>query len=388
MTETSFSAAARVMFVLAAFVVIVAGIRSAESIMVTFLLSGFFAIICAPPFMLMQRKGLPAWLSLVLVVLIISLFQLILLSIITTSLNDFSKDLPTYQERLRSLLGGIVGQLNAWGVDIPRDKLVQHFDPSTLFKLAVDTLGNLGSVLSNSFLIVLTVIFMLFEGTSLPAKLQRAFGEGSDHMRHVERFLDNVKQYMTIKVLVSLATGLIIYLWLLIIGVEYPLLWALIAFLFNFIPNIGSIIAAVPAMLLALVQLGPLHMLLTAIGYLVSNLLMGNVVEPRYMGRGLGLSTLIVFLSLVFWGWVLGPVGMLLSVPLTMLLKIAFESSADTKWIAILMGPDVEPVNKQELESVVHESEEEPSENSQDTEVSDSEEVKKDANEKQQKPEE
>jgi predicted PurR-regulated permease PerM len=133
----------------------------------------------------------------------------------------------------------------------------------------------------------------------------------------------------------------LIYVWLLILGVEYPLLWALIAYLLNFVPNIGSIIAAVPAMLLALIQLGPLYMLLVGAGYLFVNTLMGNVIEPRYMGRGLGLSTLVVFLSLVFWGWVLGPVGMLLSVPLTMLLKIAFESSDETRWIAIIMGPDV-----------------------------------------------
>ena len=202
-SEQNFSAATRVLFVFAAFVIVVAGLKAAESIMVTFLLSGFFAIICAPPFLIMQRKGLPAWASLILVVLFISLFQLLLLSIITTSLNDFSKDLPVYQQKLRGLLGSVVTQLNAWGVDIPRDKLMQHFDPSTMFKLAVDTLGNLGSVLSNSFLIILTVIFMLFEGASLPAKLERAFGEGSDHMRHIHRFLENVKQYMTIKVLIS-----------------------------------------------------------------------------------------------------------------------------------------------------------------------------------------
>lgn len=353
-SEHTFSAAARVLFVLAAFVIVVAGIRAAESIMVTFLLSGFFAIIFAPPFALMQKKGLPAWLSLILVVVFISLFQLLLLSIITTSLSDFSNDLPLYQERLKSLIGGIVTQLNSWGLDIPRDKLMQHFDPSTLFKLAVDTLGNLGLVLSNSFMIVLTVIFMLFEGASLPGKLQKAFGEGSAHMCHIERFLGTVKRYMTIKVVISLATGLLIYIWLLIVGVEYPLLWALIAFLFNFIPNIGSIIAAVPAMILALIQLGPWAMMFTGLGYLMANLVMGNVVEPRYMGRGLGLSTLVVFLSLVFWGWVLGPVGMLLSVPLTMMMKIAFESSEDTKWLAVLMGPDVDasqqPSPKKEMD--------------------------------------
>jgi predicted PurR-regulated permease PerM len=345
-TVNGFSSAARVLFILAAFIIVVAGIRSAESLMVTFLLSGFFAIVCAPPFLFMQKKGLPAWLSLILIVIFISLIQLIFLSIITTSLNSFSNDLPQYQERLRLLTGDAVSLLNSWGVNIPREKLMQHFDPSTVFKLAVSTLGNLGSVLSNSFLIILTVIFMLFEGASLPAKLHLAFGEDSTHMAHIQRFLDNVKQYMTIKVMISLATGAFIYIWLKVLGVEYALLWALIAYLFNFVPNIGSIIAAVPAMLLALIQLGPTYMLLTGLGYLLANTLMGNVIEPRYMGRGLGLSTLVVFLSLVFWGWVLGPVGMLLSVPLTMLLKIAFESSEETQWLAILMGPDVDTPSK------------------------------------------
>lgn len=342
-SNRGFSGAARVLFILAAFVIVVAGMRSAESLMVTFLLSGFFAIVCAPPFLFMLKKGLPAWLSLVFVVIFICLIQLVFISIITTSAADFSRDLPLYQERLRSLTGELFGWLSALGMDLPRDKLLQHFDPSMIFKVAVNALGNLGGALSNSFMIILTVIFMLFEGASLPAKLEAAFGESNAHMRHIQRFLDNVKQYMTIKTLISLATGAVIYIWLRILGVEYPLLWGLVAFLFNFVPNIGSIIAAVPAMLLALIQLGPVYALLAGLGYLASNMVMGNVIEPRYMGRGLGLSTLVVFLSLVFWGWVLGPVGMLLSVPLTMLLKIAFESSEETQWLAILMGPDQPP---------------------------------------------
>ena len=339
-SQVGFSSAARVLFVLAAFVIVVAGMRAAENIMVTFLLSGFFAIICAPPFLYLSKKGLPAWLSLVLVVIFIVLIQLLFISIITTSVAEFTRDLPAYQERLRTLTGGLFNLLAGWGVDIPREKLMQHFDPSTVFKLAANALGNLGSVLSNSFLIILTVIFMLFEGASLPAKLQVAFGEQSQHTRHIQRFLDTVKQYMTIKTVISLATGGIIYIWLLILGVDYPLLWAMVAFLLNFVPNIGSIIAAVPAVLIALIQLGPWSALFTAAGYMFVDTVMGNMIEPRFMGKGLGLSTLVVFLSLVFWGWVFGPVGMLLSVPLTMLLKIAFESSDDTKWLAILMGPE------------------------------------------------
>jgi predicted PurR-regulated permease PerM len=154
--------------------------------------------------------------------------------------------------------------------------------------------------------------------------------------------MGTVKRYMSIKAMVSLITGVIVYVALKIIGVDYPLLWSLLAFLLNFVPNIGSIIAAVPPVILALVQLGSLSALMVALVYVAINMIVGNWIEPRYMGKGLGLSTLIVFMSLVFWGWILGPVGMFLSVPLTMLLKIAFETSEDTLWISILMGSDAD----------------------------------------------
>jgi len=155
--------------------------------------------------------------------------------------------------------------------------------------------------------------------------------------------MESVNRYLIIKTAVSIATGAAVTLWLTILGVDYPILWGVVAFLFNFVPNIGSIIAAVPALLLALVQLGPEAVLYTGAGYVVINLVVGNAVEPRFMGRGVGLSTLVVFVSLVFWGWTLGLVGMLLSVPLTMIVKIALESKDETRWIAVLLGPDIEP---------------------------------------------
>ena len=124
------------------------------------------------------------------------------------------------------------------------------------------------------------------------------------------------------------------------------MLWGIVAFLFNYIPNIGSIVAAVPAVLLALVQLGIGSALITTMVYAVVNILISTMIEPRMMGRQVGLSTLVVFLSLVFWGWVFGPVGMFLSVPLSMTAKIALESGSRTRWLAILLGNDVELSNK------------------------------------------
>ena len=124
------------------------------------------------------------------------------------------------------------------------------------------------------------------------------------------------------------------------LGWDYPVLRGLLAFLLNYVPNIGSIIAAVPAVLSAAVQLGSGAALQSAAAYLVANVLVGSIVEPRFMGRGLGLSALVVFLSLVFWGWVLGPVDMFLSVPLTMMINVALDSRPGTHWITVLLGPE------------------------------------------------
>lgn len=150
---------------------------------------------------------------------------------------------------------------------------------------------------------------------------------------------------MAIKTWMSLATGIAVFILLAIVGVNYAVLWGLLTFFLNYVPNIGSIIAAIPAVLLALIQLGFVKSVIVAAGFVVINLLMGNVIEPRFMGRGLGLSTLVVFLSLIFWGWVLGPVGMLLSVPLTMTAKIALDSREETRWLAILLGPEIAAKN-------------------------------------------
>ena len=158
-------------------------------------------------------------------------------------------------------------------------------------------------------------------------------------MPHFVRFAENVNRYMAIKTTVSVSTGLAVTLMLAVLGVDFPVLWGILAFMLNFVPTIGSIIAAVPAVLLALVELGPLSALLAASGYVALNIGFGNFIEPRFMGRGLGLSTLVVFLSLVLWGWVFGPVGMLLSVPLTMTAKIALEANPATEWLARLLGP-------------------------------------------------
>jgi predicted PurR-regulated permease PerM len=202
--------------------------------------------------------------------------------------------------------------------------------------------------MTNLFLIILTVVFILFESASFPKKLHLALDDPQMRLKQIERFLSSVNDYIAIKTLVSIATGCIVSLMLWAFGLDFYLLWGVLAFLLNYIPNIGSIIAAVPPMTLAILQLGIGEAGLIGLGFISINMVMGNIIEPRYLGKGLGLSTLVVFLSLIFWGWLLGTVGMLLSVPLTMILKIGLESSPEGRWLAVLLSDEEELSDKTE----------------------------------------
>ncbi|MFT5815697.1 MAG: AI-2 transport protein TqsA, partial [Psychroserpens sp.] len=216
----------------------------------------------------------------------------------------------------------------------------EYFDPAAAMGLAANMLSGLGGVMANLFLIIITVVFMLFEASSIPHKLHLALDDPQARLKQIDQFLASVNNYLAIKSLVSIATGVIVSIMLWAFGLDFFLLWGVLAFLLNYIPNIGSIIAAVPAMSLAVLQLGPAAAGFIGLGYLTINTVMGNVVEPRYLGRGLGLSTLVVFISLIFWGWLLGTVGMLLSVPLTMIIKIALENSKEGSWFAVLLSSE------------------------------------------------
>ncbi len=341
--RSSLPAAERVLIVCAAIVVIIAGMRAAAPLLVPFLLALFIAIIIAQPLNWLRQRGVHNVLALLAVVSGSLVFVLLLALLVGSSVDDFMRNLPRYQERLHDSGLAVLQWMERQGIVLPADFSSNFFDPAGAMKMVTGIISGMGSILTNGFLILITVIFLLMEGASLPDKWRVAFREPEASLQRLRVIMDKINHYMGIKALTSLATGVLVAAWLWMLGVDYPLLWGTLAFLLNFVPNIGSIIAAVPAVLLALVQLGVGSSLLVILGYVVVNVVVGTILEPRYMGQGLGLSTLVVFLSLVFWGWVLGPVGMLLSVPLTIAVKIALDSHEDTRWISIMLGPRVVP---------------------------------------------
>jgi len=320
--------------------IVVAGMRAAEAILVPLLVAGFLAIISASPVFWLKQKGLPAALAACLVVLGVVGAGFVFILIIGSSLDDFSSAIPRYQARLKEEIAPIAQWIQGLGFQPNEDILLKSIDPGASMQLVAKMLSGVGGILTNSFLILLTVIFILFESSSFPQKVRTALGDPKGALPQFQRIIDAVNNYLAIKTLLSLGTGVIVAIWVAVLGIDFPLIWGLLAFLLNYIPNLGSIIAAVPPVLLGYIQFGIGRALLVASGFIVVNVIFGNVLEPKLMGRKLGLSTLVVFLSLIFWGWVWGPVGMLLSVPMTMVVKFALESSPTTRWISILLDSE------------------------------------------------
>ena len=330
--------AVRLLVGLAAFVVIVAGMKASQPLLVPFLLSLFISVIAAAPLFYLKDKGVPGGIAMLLVIILIVVIGMLMGWMIGGSLNDFTANLPKYQERLTLQSAKLVAWLSDLGLQLNQEMMKTIVNPGKAMAMAGQVISGLGNVLAQAVLILITVIFMLIEATAFQAKIHAIADDPEASAKRIDAVTSSIKRYMTIKTSTSLLTGVLISLWLWILGVDYPVLWGLVAFLFNYVPNIGSIIAAVPAVLLALVQADPQTALFTAVGYLVVNNLVGNMIEPRFMGSGLGLSPLVVFVSLVFWGWILGPVGMFLSVPLTMTLKIFLDSYESTQSMGQLLG--------------------------------------------------
>ncbi|WP_228517478.1 AI-2E family transporter [Aliidiomarina indica] len=337
---TMLSPVSKIILVAAAIIIILAGIKAASVIVVPFLLALFISIIFQPVILWFQHKGLPPYVAIFAILLVILIAGFGLAGLIMQSVNDFTVKLPEYREKLTaqfSELTHIAGMLN---INLDSSLLEQHLDPSRLMSMAVNILSSLGNMLTNIVLILLIVAFMLGETALMPRKIGLAFPHPEKQMQRMSTMLLSINKYLALKTMLSLVTGLLVGIGLWLLGVDHFILWAVVAFLFNYIPNIGSILAAIPAVIMALVQFSPIMAGAVVVLYLVINVSIGNVIEPRVMGRGLGLSTLIVFLSLLFWGWLLGPVGMLLSVPLTMMVKIGFEENPGTRWLAILLSGD------------------------------------------------
>jgi predicted PurR-regulated permease PerM len=323
----------------AALVIVVAGLKAASDILLPILFSAFLAILGVPIVRLLhERLRVPTLLAIPIVVLFFTLALLGITAVVAETVRGFTADIGQYERQLNDLMATSVRVASDLGVVLDVQLAQNILSPGLVVDVLSQTLNALVAVLSRLFIVLITMTFILLEATELEMKFKAAFGTEA---RPAGPFTDATKQvqrYLLIKSAASALTGVLITAGCTVIGLDFPVMWGLIAFLFNYVPSIGSIFAAIPAILLALVQLSPAWAIVVMVLYLAVNIAIGNFAEPRFMGRSLGLSPLVVFLSLLFWGWVWGPVGMLFCVPMTVIAKLFLESQPDTRWIAVFLG--------------------------------------------------
>lgn len=338
---------------MAMLVVILAGIKAAADILVPFLLALFLAIVLNPLVTILMRRGVRRGLAITIVMLAILVVIGLMVAMIAGSANEFSDIYPQIREQMEHKLGVVQHLAATFHINLSTESMAERLDPNAMMNVATSVLSQFSGAMTNTVLLLMTVIFMLFEVHHLPYKLRFALVNPKIRIAGLHKALKGVTHYLALKTLISLITGIAVWLSLWLLGVKFALLWGLVAFVMNFIPNIGPIIAGIPPLIQALLLNSIYDAALVGALFTAIHMVFGNMLEPRVMGRGLGLSSLVVFLSLLFWGWLLGPVGMLLSVPLTSVCKILMETTPGGAKLAILLGTgrpqkrEVKPIPKQ-----------------------------------------
>ena len=330
---------------LASFVIFVAGVRAATEIVIPLLMALFFTLIIFPVLHWSKKRSIPIWLAIMVTTLIIVFIFTLFFFILGSNVQVLAENIPAYHDLLEERWESVSIFWGDRGVDISILQISDLISSNVIKDYALEFLSILTLIIEDGLLIFVLMIFMLFASSTFPTKVAAMSSNRKSTLFVFDKIIHMISHYMLIKTVISFITGLLVTLLLIILNIDHAIFWGFIAFALNYIPNIGSFLAALPVIFLTLIQFGFDRALLTILGYVFINVIMGNVLEPRIMGKSTELSVVFIFFSLIFWGWVLGPVGMFLSVPLTIVLKIVFEHFDSTRWLSILIGPDDALIN-------------------------------------------
>jgi AI-2 transport protein TqsA len=323
----------------AASVVVIAGLKLGAPLLVPLLLAGCLAAVSAPLALWARARGAPAWAGAALAVLVDLAVLGVVVLLLVASVNELQEMLPEYSARLREASAATSGWLRSKSIHVSPGTLARVADPAALMGVVGSTLTGVAAVLTELVLVLLVVFFVLFEVTIFHEKLRLILRDPDAGLERLTQIVRELQRYLLVKSGLSVVTGVLSGLLLSALGVHFAVVLALVAFFLNYIPNLGLLIALVPAASIALIDQGPGAAAAVVGGYLLIHLIVGQLIEPRLLGYAMGLSPLVVLLSMIFWGWLWGPAGALLSVPLTMSLKIVVTREDQTGWGAVLLGP-------------------------------------------------
>jgi len=328
------------LFYVAAGIIIISGLKIGAPIINPILMAIFFSIIIYHPIDWLKKKGVNGILSISIVVLGLLIVFFGIGGAVTRSIMEFSKNLPYYKNELHEITNSSISLLNGYGLDITPETVTDKFSASSSFEYAGKFITGVGGVFGQLMLLVLVAAFILGETNSFPIKLKAVLKDPDVSLGNITVISRNIRHYLGIKTITGLIGGTSVAIVLFIMHIQYAIIWGILVLLMRYIPNIGSIIAAIPIMLFVLIQDGLTGVLYVGLAYGAINFVIGQIIEPKFLAKGMNLSTLAVFLSLVFWGYILGDVGMLLAVPITMGMKISLETRENSRWIAIMLGSE------------------------------------------------
>ncbi len=340
----------KVMLSLAALIIVVGGLRASASLLTPIMLAFFLSMLSLPILRVWRKWKVPRFLAVLLTVVVD--FS-VLSPIVLISLNligEFRAEMPVLMADLQAEMIRFQEFVKA------KFDVEMKFDNKEVVTevrdYALNFVGGAAAVLKNLFFVLIITIFFLTEAGGFSRKVVSIRRAKGPNFKRFANTAKDIQKYLGIKTIISAITGLTAGLLTYWLGLKFFILWGLVAFTFNYIPAVGSIMASIPPTLLALVDkganmdpgLGLASIVL--LGYLTINMLLGNFIEPMLLGNRFGVSTSVVILSVLFWGWVWGLVGMFLAVPLTMILKVMLDNSSDFRWISLAMGKQDDPAQR------------------------------------------
>jgi len=327
----------RLVLVAASVIVIIIGMKLTASIVCPVILSLVITLAISPLLSWQVRKGVPNSVAFVTTLVATAILGIGVVLLLVSSLAKFVRDLPGYAGQMQPYWDKLMGLLKDLGIDTSALLNVKNLDPKTIVSTGASLANGLIDAMSDIFLMALTVLFMLMEASTISRKLKS--GVAGDALRRMSDVSSDMRSFVKVTAYMGAIVAILDTILLLIVGVPNALLWGLLSFFLSFIPFIGFVIALVPPTLMALLTGGWVDALIVAGGYIVLNTVSDNLFKPRIMGSQTNLSPLAVFLSVMLWGWVLGPLGGLLAVPVTLLAKrLVIEAYDEWRWFSVVMG--------------------------------------------------
>ncbi|MEA2018430.1 MAG: AI-2E family transporter [Campylobacterota bacterium] len=325
---------------LAYIAIIITALKLGSSIILPFLMAFFLFIIFLPLANKLNKFKIPNIITSLIILTIIIFIIFLLVTFLITSSNDILKHIPMYQDKFNELSPQLVAFFEQFNISLEKTNVISYIEPAKVFNYTTTFFQGMGNIVVNIFLTLVLVMFLLFESNII---FQKAFyfTKQEHHQEKLELFLKSISRYFVLKTFTSLLTAVVVWIMLEYFNLQHAFLFAVLVFILNYIPSVGSILASFPPLFVALLQLNLVDTISIALGYLVINIFIGSFLDPKIMGKDLGLSTFIVFISMVIWGWIFGPLGMFLAVPLTIMVKIICDNSEHYHWVSIILSDNI-----------------------------------------------